>query len=285
MTPYRYRNWAISKIFSIRIQSLSSRKATNSRVAPLRGATLIDWLLSSKFSELEKIFYKYHLHSKLYLIFNKYEEDITHCHTPPSVVAMQDIHPLAVTAGMSCTTTTIGCGSASGMAVSPYYVFVPKRILQDLMKGNSPGAASWLSDSFWSNSEIFRRYMSDHFLKFAPDRDDQHILLLLYGHKHMCILVWLSGTNLIILYYSSFQPHTSHIFHSMDVGSYGPFQRMYNAESNTFTLKFSCTITQYDVCDLASKVYSMAPSSENLQSAFKKTSSPPPPFFYDVLTV
>ena len=98
--------------------------------------------------------------------------------SPPSIVAGQDKHPPAVMAGKSCTTTTKGCGSASGMAVPPYFVFAPKRMVQDLMKLAS-GAGSSMSDSGWCNSETFRRYISHHFLKFAPARDYQHILLLL----------------------------------------------------------------------------------------------------------
>ena len=73
---------------------------------------------------------------------------------PYSTISFADIHPPAVIAGKSCTTSTIGCGSASGMAVSPYFVFVPKRMVQDLMKGNSPGAGYSMSDSGWSNLEF-----------------------------------------------------------------------------------------------------------------------------------
>ena len=69
----------------------------------------------------------------------------------------------------------------------------------------------------------------------------------------------------------------------MDVGCYGPFQRMYNAECHKFTLQSSCTITLHVVCGLASKVYSRTLSSENLQSAFKKTGISP--FNYSVINV
>ena len=127
-----------------------------------------------------------------------------------------------------------------------------------------------MSDSGWSNSEIFRRYLSDHFLKFAPARDGQYILLLLDGHKsHVSIglVEWAKSHNIILFILPA---HTSHILQPMDVGCYGPFQRMYNAECHKFTRQSSCTITRYDICELASKIYSRALSSENLQSAFKK---------------
>ena len=228
-------------------------------------------VVSNYFGELEKILNKYQLKDKPHLIFNIDEKGITQCHTPPSVVAGQDIHPPAVTSGRSSTTTIIVCGSASGMAVPPYFVFAGKRMVPDLMKGASPSAGSSMSDSGWSNSEIFRRYLSDHFLKFAPARDGQYILLLLDGHKsHVSIglVDWAKSHNIILFILPA---HTSHILQPMDVGCYGPFQRMYNAECHKFTCQSSCTITPYDVCELASKVYLRALSSENLQSAFKKT--------------
>ena len=157
------------------------------------------------------------------------------------------------------------------MAVPPYFVFAGKRMIPDLMKGALPGAACSMDDSGWSNSDIFRRYLSDHFLKFVPARTDQHILLLLDSHKsHVSIglVEWAHSHNIILFILPA---HTSHVLQPMDVGCYGPFQRMYNAECHKFTRQSSCTVTHYDVCELSSKVYYRALSAENLQSAFQKT--------------
>ena len=76
-------------------------------------------VVSKYFVELEKILEKYQLKDKPHLIFNIDEKGITQYHTPPAVVSGNKIHPSAVTAGKSTTTTIIGCGSASGMAVPP----------------------------------------------------------------------------------------------------------------------------------------------------------------------
>ena len=86
-------------------------------------------------------------------------------------------------------------------------------------------------------------------------------------------LVELAKSHNIILFI--LPAHTSHILQPMDVGCYGPFQRMYNAECHKFTRQSSCTTTHYDVYELASKVYSRAFSSENLQPASKKTGISP----------
>ncbi|KAH3852049.1 hypothetical protein DPMN_094544 [Dreissena polymorpha] len=52
------------------------------------------------------------------------------------------------------------------------------------MKRASPGADSSMSNSGWSNAEIFRKYLTDQLMKFLPARNDnQHLLLLLDGHN------------------------------------------------------------------------------------------------------
>ena len=100
------------------------------------------------------------------------------------MVAKTDFHPQAVTSGKSQTTTIIGCGSASGVAIPPFFVLAGKRMIPDLMAGTSPGAAGTMAETGWSNSEVFRKYLQNHFVKFIPERDpDQHLLLLLDGHK------------------------------------------------------------------------------------------------------
>lgn len=97
---------------------------------------------------------KYSLKDKPHLIFNVDEKGITQCHTPPSVVAGKDFHPPAVTSGRSSTTTIIGCGSASGMAVPPYFVFPVKKLRPDLLNGATPEADGTVTETGWSNQQF-----------------------------------------------------------------------------------------------------------------------------------
>ena len=64
--------------------------------------------------------------------------------------------------------------------------------------------------------------------------------------------------------------HTSHILQPLDVGCYGPFQRIYNNECHKTMYTNSSVITRYNVCEIACKVYPKAFSPTNLQSAYKK---------------
>ena len=51
------------------------------------------------------------------------------------------------------------------------------------MQGATPGADGCVSESGWSNSEIFKSYLKDHFIKYVPGRTNDHVLLLFDGHK------------------------------------------------------------------------------------------------------
>ena len=237
----------------------------------LRAKNTSETTVTEYFDELENVLTKYSLKDKPHLIFNVDEKGITQDHTPPSVVAGKDFHPPAVTSGRSSTTTIIGCGSASGMAVPPYFVFPGKRMRPDLLNGATPSADGTVTETGWSNSAVFRAYLEDHILKFVPVRDDQPVMLLLDGNKsHVSVglVEWAKLKNIILFILPA---HTSHILQPMDVGCYGPFQRMYNAECHKLMRQTSSAITRYNLCELACKVYSKALCSENLQSAFKKT--------------
>ena len=189
----------------------------------------------------------------------------TRDHKPPSIVAGTDHHPNAVTAGRFKTTTILGCRSARGVAIPPFFVFPGKRMLPDLMDGATPGAAGTVSDSGWSNGEVFRKHLDEHFLKFTPQREPgQHILLLLDGDKsHISVgaLDWAKSHDIIFFILPA---HTSHVLQPVDVGCCGPFQKMYHDECHKITRITSYTVTRYDICSVACRVYNRALSEENL---------------------
>ena len=190
-----------------------------------RAKSASETTVSAYFNELEDIIKKYNLHDKPHLIFNVDEKGVSQNHSPPHVVAQADFYPQAVTSGKSHTTTIIDRGSASGVAIPPFFAFAGKRMIPDLMAGASPGAAGTMTETGWSNSEVFRKYLQDHFVKFIPERDpDQHLLLLPDGHKsHISVdlLDWAKAKNIILFILPA---HTSHILQPLDVSCYGPYK-------------------------------------------------------------
>ena len=118
---------------------------------------------------------------------------------------------------------------------------------------------------------MFRQYLEEHFLQFIPNRKpDQHILLLLDGHRsHITVgLLHLPKAHNIVLFI--LPAHTSQVLQPMDVGCYGPFQKMYHDVCHKFTLTTYCTVTRNDVYSLVRKVYNRVLSADNLSSAFMK---------------
>ena len=119
---------------------------------------------------------------------------------------------------------------------------------------------------------MFRQYLEDHFLKFITNREPgQHILLLLDGHRSNITigLLYRAKAHNIILFILA--AHTSQVLQPMDVGCYGPFQKIYHDVCHKFTRTTSCTETRNDVCNLVCKSYNRALSVYNLYSAFMKT--------------
>ena len=142
----------------------------------------------------------------------------------------------------------------------------------ELLKDAAPGTDASMYDSGWSNTDIFRRFLMEHFIKYIPHREPgQLLLLILYGHKsHIAvdIIKWAKQDNIVIFVLPA---HISHVLQPLDVACFGPFQKMYNSECHKLIRKNTCGIIRYDICSLTSKVYFKALSAENLQAAFRKT--------------
>ena len=224
------------------------------------------------FEELKNIFDKYELHTKPHLVYNIDEKGINTEYRPPNVVAGIDARPQVVMAQRSKTVTVIGGGNALGSQIPPFFVFPGQRMLPELMVGKSEGAEGMMTQSGWSNSEVFLCYMKTHFLKYAMGRNQEDTTLVLYdGHKsHISIeLIEWAKANSIVLFV--LPPHCSHILQPMDVGCFGPFQKKYSQECLTHSRLHHQCVTRYDVCKLACRAYTVALSPVNLQASFRKT--------------
>ncbi len=185
-------------------------------------------LVSEYFTNLEHILQIHNLTDKPHLIFNVDEKGVTIDHKPPSIVASRSYCPPAVTSGRGQTVTVLGCGNACGMAIPPFFVFPGKRMNQDLMSGATVGAGGTVSESGWSNREIFKQFLETHFLKFVPGSQDQKVLLILDGHKsHISVGLteWALQHGIILFVLPA---HTSHVLQPLDVSCFGPLDRMYN---------------------------------------------------------
>jgi len=141
------------------------------------------------------------------------------------------------------------------------------------MLNTTPGAGVAVSETGWSNTEIFKEYMVGHFLKHVQRSDPaQPILLLLDGHSthtslHMVHWAMEHNIHLFVL-----PAHTSHITQPLDVAVFGPFKRYYYSECADYMRQnMGKTITRYQIASMACTAYLKAMSPWNIVSSFKKT--------------
>lgn len=142
-----------------------------------------------------------------------------------------------------------------------------------LLDGKSPGAQGTVSETGWSNSSVFLEYLDTHFLKYVQrPTENQSLILLFDGHKsHVTVpvILWAKQHNVVLFVLPA---HTSHILQPLDVGCFGPLQRIYNSECHKFLRNSPASqITRFNVCALVCSAYSPALSVTNLRLAFKKT--------------
>ncbi|XP_067649044.1 uncharacterized protein [Haliotis asinina] len=208
-------------------------------------------------------------------IYNVDEKGLKQNHSPPSIVTSLEAAAKtpAVVSGKGSTVTVTGCGNALGNQIPPYSVFPGKRMRPELLKDCTSGADGTVTESGWSNTEVFLYYLEHHFAKFVQGRDSNNKILILYdGHKsHISLpLIDWAKEHKIILF--TLRAHTSHVLQPLDLGCFGPFERIYNNECHKFMRSNACTgIDRFSVCDLACKAYGKALSTHNLRSSFKKS--------------
>lgn len=254
----------------------------NTRVSSVRPSSLDSYRAKSSTPEAIKLYFdnlgktiqEHDLMDKPACIYNLDETGIQPEHRPPNIIAPLNERAQAVTSPRSTTTTIIGCVNAMGNHLPPYFIFKGKRQNPDLMKGTSPGSHYTMSDSGWSNAQIFREYLETHFLPNVRrgSNDNQVILLIFDGsstHTSKQLIEWAISQNLILFVLPA---HTSHILQPLDVAVFGPFKGFYYRECAAFMQEHMGTVvTRYDMAEIACKAYLKAMSPANIVSSFKKT--------------
>jgi len=114
--------------------------------------------------------------------------------------------------------TLIGCINAVGQQIPPYLVFPGKRMLPSLMDGATPGAQGTVSETGWSNTEVFEDYIKGHLTKYLPTRKSDDYVLVLYdghiSHVSLSLILWAKQRNIILFV---LPPHCSHILQPLDI--------------------------------------------------------------------
>jgi hypothetical protein len=115
---------------------------------------------------------KYNLNDKLEAIYNLNEKGINTEHRPSNVVGPHGVTTQAIISPRGSSITFTGCGNVPGQQLPPYYVFSGKRMRNELLTGGLPGTDGTVTETGWSNSEVFGTYLNEHLQKFfraSPD--------------------------------------------------------------------------------------------------------------------
>ena len=253
--------------FLSRWPELRVKKPRSLDVARARSATRST--IDSYFNELEHILTKYNLCDKPQRVYNIDEKGMSTEHKPPKVIGGKFSKSQAVTSGRKKTTTLIGCANGVGNVIPPFFVFPVTRFSNKLLEGASAGADGCVTESGWSNTDVFERYIKTHLIKYLPSRDDGDILVLYDGHKsHITVplIQWAKSQHIHLFV---LPPHCSHL-QPLDVCAFGPFQNSYNSACHKHTRDLG-VVNRYNVCSLACKVYDNTLTPANIKKAFCKS--------------
>ncbi|XP_045206592.2 uncharacterized protein LOC123558800 [Mercenaria mercenaria] len=237
-----------------------------------RALSLNEEVVAEYFQNLETVMKCNDLMDKPECIYNFDEKGVQTEHAPPYIVTAMS-RTEAINSTRSSITTILGCGNALGTQIPPFFVFKGQRMRKELLEGSTPGSSGTVTDSGWSNSDVFLEYLQEHFIKYVQRGNKEQPLLLIFdGHRshiNMPVIEWAQHNNILLFVLPA---HTSHALQPLDVGCFGPLQKIYNYECHKFLRECPETkITRYNVAALGSSSYVKGLSNSNLRSAFEKT--------------
>ena len=244
------------------------KKSQPSLLASVRAQASDPSKISAYFDELRDIFEKYDLANSSERLFNVDEKYVSTEHKPPHVLSSVSLKsPQAITSPrIGCT--LIGAGNALGHYVPPYFCFKGTRLNPEWLHDTCPGTNACMSPTGWSNSDVFYKYMTTHLMKYMPSGQK---VVLYDGHKSHVNPTLISWARQNDIHLMLFNPHLSHVLQPLDVGCFGPFQRIINSSSHAWLKNHpGQVIGKHNIVQIASKSYVSALSPQNLQASFKK---------------
>ena len=141
-------------------------------------------------------------------------------------------------------------------------------------KRDEPGAKGAMSETGWTNGQVFKDYLVEHFIPFVRGGADHSQLVLLIHDEHAShispsFVEWAKEHNLMLLVLPAY---TSHILQPLDVAIFGPFKSYYYTECAIYMQRhMGQKVISYDMAKIASKAFLKAMTPLNIQSAFRKT--------------
>ena len=156
-------------------------------------------------------------------IYNMDESGMPLDPRPPKVVTKRGQKNICYrVSGKKEQIAVLGCISAIGQSIPPMVIFEGKHLNHQWTVGGVPGTYYGMHDKGWTDQELFRHWLKDHFLKYAVSA--RPLLLMLDGHSshYESKIVDIAKEENIILF--CLLPHITQDTQPLDCTVFGPLK-------------------------------------------------------------
>lgn len=228
-------------------------------------------VLDHYFDMLEETLFVNNLTDHPGLVFNMDETGMPLNPKPPKTVhAKGDKNPFSVCGDTKAQITVVGCVSAAGQCLPPMVIWDRKKLNREFTKKEIPGTIYGLCSKGWMNQELFNKWFTRHFLRYAPPA--RPLLLLLDGHSshYSPETIKMAAEEKVVLFV--LPPNTTHLCQPLDQGVFGPLKVAWRMACHDFLAKNPGQVVhRYVFSELLKTAWLDAMTMKNIISAFRTT--------------
>ena len=217
--------------------------------------------IAQYFGLLEETLNKFNIFNSPSRIYNMDESGMPLDHKPPKVVVPKGTKKVHCrTSGNKPQITVLACANAAGSVIPPMVIFEGKRLNAEWTKGEVPNTLYGMSDKGWTDMELFKHWMTDHFIPNIPPA--RPVMLLLDGHSshYEPDTIKLAVQEGIIVF--CLPPHTTHISQPLDISFFRPLKVYWYDTCRKYIHDHpGRVITKYQFSSLFSTAWYIKPSN------------------------
>ena len=203
-------------------------------------------------------------------IYNADETGMPLNHSAPKIVTGRGHKKVRYrTSGNKSQITVIGCVSATGHAIPPFVIFDSKSLNMEWREGEVPGTSYGLSNKGWVDTELFRGWLTDHFLEHAVGV--RPLLVLLDGHSShfQPNLIRFAREHDIILF--CLPPHTTHESQPLDASVFKPLKQNWQDACHDYVQTHpGKAVTKYQFSELLHKAWDKTMTPTVICAGFRR---------------
>ena len=204
-------------------------------------------------------------------IYNVDETGLAYEHRPQKIVTLKGQKKVRCrTSSNKCQTTVVACINAIGQALPPYVIYDAKSLNPGWMQGGVAGARYTRSPNGWIDTELFHKWIEEHFLPLAVS--SRPLLLILDGHSthYQPSTVQFAKDNQIIMF--CLPPHSTHASQPLDTAVFNPLKRNWNDAVHAFLSQNpGKVVTKYNFPVLLREAWDKTMTASNVCAGFRSS--------------